>query len=254
VGAHRRCRAGGLAGDDACEDFFVLGDGQLKPPRREDKPARAVKVGAGRFDHALDAREAHVPEDDVVELEVPFVEALLVLDLGRGALVAHVPLQRVDELGAVLAGDDPDGLRLERLADQHVFEHVGNTDERNDRAALGEDVDEPLGLQPRQGLGDRETRHAEPLADGPFVDCLTGLERQGDDGLAERVGHVNGDVAAAGRGRRAQKFVGTFRCPHANMLVAELLYDNRLRVVPVPPARGERARGRNPRNPHQKRA
>ena len=219
MGAHGGRGARGVAGGDAVEDGAVFGAGDLEAARRQDQAAGAVEIGAGVLDDALHLGKAHVAEDDVVELEVALVEAVLVVDLDGGALVAHVALQRFDQFGAVVAGDDADGLGLQRLADQHVFEHVGDADQRHGGAALGQDIDETLGLQPRQGLGDREARDAETLADGALVDDFARLQIERDDGLAQGVGDENRDVAARRGGRGCQKLVGTCFHLHANMLV-----------------------------------
>jgi hypothetical protein len=219
VAAHGGGGLVAVGGEEAVEDRLVLGDGDLQAPRRQDQAPRPVEIGAGVLDHRLDLGELHLAEDDVVELQVALVEALLVVDLGGGALVAHVALQGLDQFGAVILRDDPHGLRLQRLADQHVFDHIGDADQRDRRAALRQDVHQALGLQPRQGLGHREAGDAEPLAERALVEGFAGGQIERHNGLAERVGDEDRDVAAARGRRRRQKLVGTFFACHANMLV-----------------------------------
>src|SRR5690606_11128700 len=96
VRAHRGGGAAAVAGAEAVQNFLVFSNGYLEAPGGEDEPAGAVEVGPGLLDHALHPGEAHGSQDDVVELEVAFVEALLVLDRGGGALIGHVALQRLD--------------------------------------------------------------------------------------------------------------------------------------------------------------
>ena len=117
------------------------------------------------------------------------------------------------------AGEEPHGLGLDGPADQHVFEDVGDADQRDRGAALRQDVDQPFGREPGQGLGDREARDAEPLADQALVEHFAGAEGEGDDGVAQHVGDMLGDAAASRERRASKKMIGIGVRFHANMLV-----------------------------------
>ncbi len=54
--------------------------------------------------------------------------------------------------------------------------------QRHGGAALRQDIDQTLGLQAGQRLGDREARDAQALADGALVDHFAGFQIERDDG------------------------------------------------------------------------
>ena len=172
---------------DAVEDGLVLGNGQRQAARRDDQPAGAVEIGAGRIDDALDLGEAHRAEDDVVEIDIDLVEGLGIVALGGLALGGHIGVQRLDQVGVVAADQHAQGLGFEPLADQHVFADIGDAHQRDGRAALRRDIDQALDLQPRQRLAHRKARHAQFGRRWRLVDDAAGRQGQGDDGMADGV-------------------------------------------------------------------
>ena len=64
-----------------------------------------------------------------------------------------------------------------RTSAMRILRHAG--------AALRQDLDQALGLQPGQGLRHRKARNAEPLADLQLVDVGARREFALDDGLAQ---------------------------------------------------------------------
>ena len=175
----------------AVDDVLVLGLGHLQPAAVEDQKAAARQVGAGAVDDGRGCVETHGLEEDLVELERRDSGS----PHGRRSFGGPAPgrprLARSSSSTASVAvgHQDADGLAFQRLADEHVFDHVGDSYPRHHRAALRHDVDQPLGLQASQGLGNREAGHAQPLADGALVDDFARSQLQRDDGVAQGGGH-----------------------------------------------------------------
>ena len=87
--------------------------------------------------------------------------------------------------GRELRDGKPQRRALERLADLHGFEEVGEG-ERGHRAAavVGAD-DEPFGLQPAQGLAHGDAAHAELLGDLLLAQRQAPGELPAEDALAK---------------------------------------------------------------------
>jgi altronate hydrolase len=234
MGAHGGDGGFGIGGGNGTGYRLVLGERGGEAARIEHDAAGPIEIGAGAFDDGADAAEAHGFEQDLVEDHVELVEILAVGALHglslRGEIAGEVG---IEPLG--LAGDEgADRLALQRLADEHVLDHVADADAADHRAALRHDLDQPLRLQARQGLGDGEAGDAEPLAQRPLVEDFAGLEVEADDGAAEFGGDVGGDGAAPRTSRGDQKFVRDFCRGHANMLVGGAPQGNRCRRFPSP--------------------
>ncbi len=100
----------------------------------EDQEAATGEIGAGAVDDGADARELHGLEQDFVKAHVEVVEELVVFLLGGERPARQNLLEFLENALRAVGHEDPDRLALERLADEHELDHVGELDARHHRA------------------------------------------------------------------------------------------------------------------------
>jgi 6-phosphogluconolactonase (cycloisomerase 2 family) len=84
-----------------------------------------------------------------------------------------------------LAGRQPGGVRLDRLAHLEELGDAADRDVGDGRAAAGANLDQLVVFQPLQGLADRRPRNLEPLGQLGLAQHLTGYQLPLHDLLAE---------------------------------------------------------------------
>ena len=141
-------------------------------------------------------------------------------------------VQFVDQFGIDVCCKEPYGFGLDGTPDQHVFEHVRYANQGYRGSALRQDVDQPFGREPGQGLRNREARDAEPLADEALVENFAGAEGESDDSRAQHVRDMLGDATPPRKRRALKKMIGTGVRFHANMLVGWREHFNRSCLLP----------------------
>ena len=166
-------RGGEVVCQDGLEDAQVLGD------RAVDTLGGEEVVHAHRPDPFIDHAEQPGERTVAGRLSQPDVEALVEQDEARvglrGVLAEHPPVvaQRFDDRQLVpLAQLRRSGqcTQLERLADLVQLAHLDQVGRCRQVPAVGQPVDQPLGVQPYQRLayrrtGDREQRGQAFLAE-----------------------------------------------------------------------------------------
>jgi hypothetical protein len=207
-----------ISGLEGCQHRLMLGQRQFQPPPGVEQPPHAVEAEARRFGGAADPLITQLVLHGRVEGEVEAVEALEVLSLDGGELIAQVAAQLVDERGGRTKRDGPHGFHLQRTAEEHVLARVRDLDEGHAGPALGHDVDQPLGCKPVHRLAHGKAGHAHAGGDGLLVEEFAGLQVQLHDGLAQGGMHPDGGAAGGISPPGAQEFICHGRSWHANML------------------------------------
>jgi altronate hydrolase len=222
---HRPGSRFGVAGFECHDDLLMFGERQGVAARRGKHAPDAVEARSGRFDRALHPGKAERVEQDLMKFEVESVEAHTVSRCGGCPLVAQIAFQRRYQASIVRLGEASYCLRFQGAPDEHALAHICEADTGDLGAALGQDLDQTFALQPGEGFGDRETRHAKALADCQLVDVGAGREIEIDDGFAQHRLDAVRRAAAAGMAERFEKTVGRGFITgilHANMLATEV--------------------------------
>jgi len=184
-------RRGGVAPLDRGDDLGHLGHGLLAAsgPRQRGR----AQIGDPRLQ-----RVEHLPDHAVARpAEQHPVEVVLARHhLGQAALPDGVLDRRearreLLDLRVVRAlGEAARGERLERRARVVDLGGLVAGDRGDDRAAVGDHLDQALALELAQRLAHRSAAHAGQLAQLPLDQALTGGEAAGEDRLADVVEHL----------------------------------------------------------------
>ncbi len=190
-----------------------------KTARGGKQPSNAIEPQPGALRRRFHARKVDRLKKYVVELKVEGVKARRVIHFHGGFLVAEVSPQSSERTGSELAGKVARHLRLQRPAEEHVLPHVCQPDNRDRGTALGPDLNQPFGFEPRKRLGDRKARDPQTLTNSSFINEFARLEIHRHNGLAQGVSDPLGRAGGFTSLSALQKTVALRAHIHANMLV-----------------------------------
>jgi len=210
-----------LAGHDgvdlAIAVLVTLGIGRFVLSALAASLPHTVEAEACCLGRVADPLEAKVVLQQGMETEVKAVEALQVLRFNGCLLVAQVAGELVDEFRRRCRRQPSHRFHLEGATQEHVLAGVGNLDERNARAALRNDVDQPLGSQAVHRFADGEAGNPHACGDGLLVEELARFQVELDDGFTQ--GGMHAGRGALGRNSAwTQEIIGDGSHWHANML------------------------------------
>ena len=141
---------------EGSHDRPVFGQRQLEAAPGVEQLTDAVEPEPRGFRGGADPFKAKVVLQEGVEGKIKAMKALQVLRLDGCPLIAQIAAELVDESRGCGSRQPAYCLDFKGTAQEHVFAGVGNLDECHARAALRDDVDEPLGCQAVHGLTDRK--------------------------------------------------------------------------------------------------
>jgi hypothetical protein len=207
----------GVAGEDEVDELGVLG---RQPPDHVgllgDPVPIAQQAGAGLGEEGGGDRVAAGGDDRLVQFAVGASE---VERLGGGGLRREVaPERRLEPLGHAALGDPVDRALLEHRPHLQQLLGFGRGRGGDDGAALRIELQQPLGVEPQEGLTDGSAAHPDRLRDLPL-----GEERPGGhqsardrvkDGPISLVGGGAGEFKDAferGVGREAHSITVAFK-------------------------------------------
>src|SRR3990170_8712424 len=159
------------------------------------------ELAADRLDRPLQAAVQPHPGDRAVQVGGDGGQALVVGLLQRGAVVLDQPVQFGQECAGGPLRRAPRREPLERLQHLVEFVDVGAAEPRHSHALSGHGLDEPLRLQPAQGVADGGAADVPDTGEFKFVDPRPWRNLPAQDGVSDQA--IGGRADRLARRRRA---------------------------------------------------